>query len=415
MHEKARGSSGKLGRMAVYIAQSAACAPDRQSPALERCSAVRQALGGEVKAADGGGEYGRMAIRTTQASSLYSKETEHKQQVWMSHGDEAVRLPEGFTSVATSEQVSGHTPFLCSGKQEVGEPLQSGRALRGGLQPRDYERITSSLYHHASLLVSYSEEHAVHLSRQAFQQRVLSHSMSLLCLVVHAVGKNLRTHPHISAFLAGRDRGGGVRGAEALWAAVPPGGDAQRARHGHAAPLPVWHRGHPGRLEDRECAGGGDAEAEADGACPKPSSTQKSKYHFAHRQTTIVLFVVLCCTVHGLLCNSCNNRHICCCSLHLMIMCGILLSYSVCDNSAKPCSMPLQVGPEEHVICALSGGVDSTVAATLVHKVVGDRLHCVFVDNGLLRFKVGAGATPALKDAQCEGPTCSLALSLICL
>lgn len=59
-----------------------------------------------------------------------------------------------------------------------------------------------------------------------------------------------------------------------------------------------------------------------------------------------------------------------------------------------PDIVPLQVGPEEHVICALSGGVDSTVAATLVHKVVGDRLHCVFVDNGLLRFKAGAG--PAL-------------------
>ncbi len=40
------------------------------------------------------------------------------------------------------------------------------------------------------------------------------------------------------------------------------------------------------------------------------------------------------------------------------------------------------------MICALSGGVDSTVAATLVHKVLGDRLHCVFVDNGLLRYKV---------------------------
>jgi GMP synthase (glutamine-hydrolysing) len=39
------------------------------------------------------------------------------------------------------------------------------------------------------------------------------------------------------------------------------------------------------------------------------------------------------------------------------------------------------------VICALSGGVDSTVAATLVHNAIGDRLHCVFVDNGLLRFK----------------------------
>ena len=46
------------------------------------------------------------------------------------------------------------------------------------------------------------------------------------------------------------------------------------------------------------------------------------------------------------------------------------------------------MGPEDHVICALSGGVDSTVAATLVHKVLGDRLHCVFVDNGLLRYKV---------------------------
>ncbi|XP_058732021.1 uncharacterized protein LOC131603640 [Vicia villosa] len=45
------------------------------------------------------------------------------------------------------------------------------------------------------------------------------------------------------------------------------------------------------------------------------------------------------------------------------------------------------VGPDEHVICALSGGVDSTVAATIVHKAIGDRLHCVFVDNGLLRFK----------------------------
>ncbi|XP_017973593.1 PREDICTED: GMP synthase [glutamine-hydrolyzing] isoform X2 [Theobroma cacao] len=45
------------------------------------------------------------------------------------------------------------------------------------------------------------------------------------------------------------------------------------------------------------------------------------------------------------------------------------------------------VGPDDHVICALSGGVDSTVAAMLVHRAIGDRLHCVFVDNGLLRYK----------------------------
>ena len=48
-----------------------------------------------------------------------------------------------------------------------------------------------------------------------------------------------------------------------------------------------------------------------------------------------------------------------------------------------------QVGEHDHVICALSGGVDSTVAATLVHKVLGDRLHCVFVDHGLLRYEEG--------------------------
>ena len=70
--------------------------------------------------------------------------------------------------------------------------------------------------------------------------------------------------------------------------------------------------------------------------------------------------------------------------------------------------MLLQVGPDEHVICALSGGVDSTVAATLVHQVVGDRLHCVFVDNGLLRFKVGAalGMLEALR--HCPSMACSL-------
>jgi len=43
-----------------------------------------------------------------------------------------------------------------------------------------------------------------------------------------------------------------------------------------------------------------------------------------------------------------------------------------------------QVGSEK-AIMALSGGVDSTVAATLVHKAIGDQLLCIFVDNGLLR------------------------------
>ena len=43
-----------------------------------------------------------------------------------------------------------------------------------------------------------------------------------------------------------------------------------------------------------------------------------------------------------------------------------------------------QVG-ERHVLCALSGGVDSAVAAALVHEAIGDQLTCAFVDHGLLR------------------------------
>jgi GMP synthase (glutamine-hydrolysing) len=43
-----------------------------------------------------------------------------------------------------------------------------------------------------------------------------------------------------------------------------------------------------------------------------------------------------------------------------------------------------QVG-DGRVICGLSGGVDSSVAAVLVHRAIGDRLRCIFVDNGLLR------------------------------
>jgi len=40
---------------------------------------------------------------------------------------------------------------------------------------------------------------------------------------------------------------------------------------------------------------------------------------------------------------------------------------------------------DDHVICGLSGGVDSSVAAALLHRAIGDRLHCIFVDNGVCR------------------------------
>ena len=44
-----------------------------------------------------------------------------------------------------------------------------------------------------------------------------------------------------------------------------------------------------------------------------------------------------------------------------------------------------QIGDEE-VVLGLSGGVDSSVAAVLLHRAIGARLHCIFVDNGLLRY-----------------------------
>jgi GMP synthase (glutamine-hydrolysing) len=55
---------------------------------------------------------------------------------------------------------------------------------------------------------------------------------------------------------------------------------------------------------------------------------------------------------------------------------------SIIDRAAE--QIQAVVGTEK-VVCALSGGVDSSVAAALVHRAVGDQLTCVFVDHGLLR------------------------------
>ena len=50
------------------------------------------------------------------------------------------------------------------------------------------------------------------------------------------------------------------------------------------------------------------------------------------------------------------------------------------------------------MICGLSGGVDSSVAALLVHRAVGDQLTCVFVDHGLMRKNEGEQVIGAFRD-----------------
>ncbi len=56
-----------------------------------------------------------------------------------------------------------------------------------------------------------------------------------------------------------------------------------------------------------------------------------------------------------------------------------------------------QVG-DGHVVCGLSGGVDSSVAALLVHRAIGDQLTCVFVDHGLMRKDEGEQVISAFRD-----------------
>src|SRR3954463_1394261 len=67
-------------------------------------------------------------------------------------------------------------------------------------------------------------------------------------------------------------------------------------------------------------------------------------------------------------------------------ICGCTGDWNMPDYVAEAVArIREQVGDEE-VILGLSGGVDSSVAAALIHKAIGDQLTCVFVDHGLLRL-----------------------------
>ncbi|XPV75393.1 MAG: glutamine-hydrolyzing GMP synthase [Desulfovibrio sp.] len=70
----------------------------------------------------------------------------------------------------------------------------------------------------------------------------------------------------------------------------------------------------------------------------------------------------------------------------LFKVCGLTGNWSM-DSFIDTCIADLkeQVG-DDKVVLGLSGGIDSTVAAVLLHKAIGKNLHCIFVDNGLLRM-----------------------------
>ena len=70
-------------------------------------------------------------------------------------------------------------------------------------------------------------------------------------------------------------------------------------------------------------------------------------------------------------------------------ICGTKADWIMRDHIAEAVEkIRAQVGDEE-VILGLSGGVDSSVAAALIHRAIGDQLTCVFVDHGLLRLNEG--------------------------
>jgi GMP synthase (glutamine-hydrolysing) len=70
-------------------------------------------------------------------------------------------------------------------------------------------------------------------------------------------------------------------------------------------------------------------------------------------------------------------------------ICGCRADWNMRDYIGEAVTAIRQQVGHEHVILGLSGGVDSSVAAALIHRAIGDQLTCVFVDHGLLRQEEG--------------------------
>lgn len=74
---------------------------------MPNVSFLFQTLGGVVESSTSC-EYGHAEIKTESSSELYNDEPSNTQSVWMSHGDHAEKLPQGFSVAALSETVGHH-------------------------------------------------------------------------------------------------------------------------------------------------------------------------------------------------------------------------------------------------------------------------------------------------------------------
>src|SRR5436853_1315074 len=79
-------------------------------------------------------------------------------------------------------------------------------------------------------------------------------------------------------------------------------------------------------------------------------------------------------------------------------ICGCDMSWSAASVVDEQVARIREQVGDGRVICGLSGGVDSSVAALLVHRAVGDQLTCVFVDHGLMRKNEGEQVVAAFRD-----------------
>lgn len=82
----------------------------------------------------------------------------------------------------------------------------------------------------------------------------------------------------------------------------------------------------------------------------------------------------------------------------LFDVCGVKGDWTMSSFAQRKIAEIKEAVGDKKVLCALSGGVDSSVAAVLVHKAVGKQLTCVFVDHGLLRKDEGDQVETVFKE-----------------